>query len=230
MYLEKDGQVEASQLTLGFLKSAAALGVTIKEHVEVHSFLVENGEVTGVVTDEDDFFSENVIVAGGAWSERLLLQTGLEINTYPVKGECFSVRTHRPLLSSTIFSEECYLVPKKGGRIIVGATVKPNTYNRTVTVKGISFLMEKAKELMPSIREAEWERAWTGIRPQTVDGLPYLGEHPAYKGLFIATGHYRNGILLSPITGEIMADLIERKDPVIDLEPFRVNRTMAAKM
>ncbi len=84
--------------------------------------------------------------------------------------------------------------------------------------------MEQAKILMPSIIEAEWERAWAGIRPQTGDGLPYLGEHPIYKGLFIATGHFRNGILLSPITGEVIADMVEGKPTSLNLKPFRVER------
>lgn len=224
MHLEKDGQVDAAQLTIGFLKSAAASGVVIKEHVEVYNFQLSKGRVTGVVTNEGDFTSENVIVAGGAWSKKLLSETGLQLDTYPVKGECFSVVTHHQMLSTTIFSHGCYLVPKKGGRIIVGATVKPRTFNEKVTIEGISFLMEKAKILMPSIIKAEWERAWAGIRPQTADGLPYLGEHPAYKGLFIGTGHFRNGILLSPITGEVIADLVEGKPASVNLDPFRVDR------
>ncbi|MRH41830.1 glycine oxidase ThiO [Aquibacillus halophilus] len=226
MYIEKDGQVSAPQLTLGLLKSAAAIGVDIREYISVDSFLFESERVSGVVTNQGNFFSENIIVTTGAWSKRLLEDTGLQLETYPVKGECFSVVSHQPLLSGTIFSHGCYLVPKKGGRIIVGATVKPNTFNQQVTVDGISSLMDKAKKLMPSIAEAEWEKAWAGIRPQTFDGLPYLGEHPIYQGLFIATGHFRNGILLAPITGEVMADLVEKKQPSVDLTPFRINRTL----
>ncbi|UFT98555.1 glycine oxidase ThiO [Radiobacillus kanasensis] len=224
MYLEKDGQLEARQLTLGFLKSATALGALIKENVEVKSFTYKNGKVTGVATNEGTFVSDKVIVACGAWSSQLLSNTGLSLDTYPVKGECFSVITHRPLLSSTVFSEGCYLVPKKGGRLVVGATIKPNTFNQQVTLGGISTLMDKAKILMPQIVEAEWERAWSSIRPQTVDGLPYLGHHPEYAGLLIATGHYRNGILLSPITGEVIADLVEGITPSVDITPFRVER------
>ena len=224
MYIEKDGQVEADQLTLGFLKSAAASGVVIKEYVEVYDFQLSKGKVEGVVTNQGIFTSENVIVAGGAWSQKLLLETGLQLDTYPVKGECFSVVTHRQMLSTTIFSHGCYLVPKKGGRIVVGATVMPRTFDQKVSLNGISTLLEQAKNLMPSIVEAEWERAWAGIRPQTIDGLPYLGEHPAYKGLYIATGHFRNGILLSPITGVVIADLIEGKPTSVNLEPFRVDR------
>ena len=224
MYLEKDGQVAAPQLALGFLKSASALGCVIKEYVEVHSLHFSNGKITGVATNEGDFMSSNVVVTGGAWSEKLLMKIGLQLKMYPVKGECFSVRTEVPLLSSTIFTPGCYLVPKKGGRIVIGATVIPNTFNQQVTVEGISLLMENAKKLVPSISQTEWEGAWAGIRPQTADGLPYLGEHPDYRGLFIAAGHFRNGILLSPITGEVMADLIEGKSPSIDISSFRVDR------
>ena len=113
MYIEKDGQVEANQLTLGLLKSAAASGVVIKEYVEVYDFQLSKGKVEGVVTNQGIFTSENVIVAGGAWSQKLLSETGLQLDTYPVKGECFSVVTHRQMLSTTIFSHGCYLVPKK---------------------------------------------------------------------------------------------------------------------
>ncbi|QDP39481.1 glycine oxidase ThiO [Radiobacillus deserti] len=224
MFIEKDGQVSAPQLSLGFLKAAAALGVEIKEYTEVTSFLFESGKVTGIQTNHGSVESEHVIVAGGAWSEQLLPKSQIPLQTYPVKGECFSVRTHQPLLTGTIFSHGCYLVPKKGGRLLVGATVQPHTFDQTVTVNGISSLLEKAKRLVPNIVHAEWEKAWAGIRPQTVDGLPYLGEHPAYEGLFVATGHYRNGILLAPITGEIITRLVEREPTPVDISAFRMER------
>jgi len=225
MFVPNDGQVSAPQLTKGYVKAAVALGTELKEYIDVQSFIVRNDKVAGVVTNEGEFYSDSVIVAGGAWSGRLLQETGLTLSTYPVKGECFSVLTKRPLLTGTIFSHGCYLVPKKGGRLIVGATVKPHTFNQTVTVDGISTLMCKAQKLVPEISGAEWEKAWAGIRPQTGDGLPYLGEHPAYQGLFIATGHFRNGILLSAITGEVVSDLVERKQPAVDVTPFHINRT-----
>ncbi|MUK87526.1 glycine oxidase ThiO [Ornithinibacillus sp. L9] len=224
VYIEKDGQVSAPKLTLGFLKAAAALGVEIKEYTEVLSFHVEKGKIAGVKTNSGNFESETVIVAGGAWSQKILSEADVKLKTYPVKGECFSVLTHQPLINGTIFSHGCYLVPKKGGRLLVGATVKPNTFDQTVTVDGIGSLMEKAKKIVPSIVNAEWEKAWAGIRPQTSDSLPYLGEHPNYKGLFIATGHFRNGILLSPITGEMISNLIDGESTPIDLTAFRIDR------
>lgn len=225
IYIPKDGQVSAPQLSKAFFQSAAVLGAEIKEFTAVHSFIFEKKKVIGVETDDGNFYCENIIVANGAWSRQLLEKSGLELTVYPVKGECFFVKTHKPLLEKTIFSHGCYLVPKSGGRILVGATVKPHSFDRKVSLEGIATLMEKAKKLLPVIAEAEWEKAWAGTRPQTADGLPYISEHPEYHGLFIATGHFRNGILLSPITGELTADLVERK-VVPELDVFNLNRSL----
>ncbi|RRN67787.1 glycine oxidase ThiO [Peribacillus simplex] len=225
MFIPGDGQVSATRLSLAFTKSAAALGVDIKEFVHVFDLRTENGYVKGVSTNIGEFSSENVIVASGAWSTFLLEKSGINLDTYPIKGECFSVLTDRPLLEKTIFSHGCYLVPKVGGRIIVGATVKANTFDQKVSMEGISTLIEKATQLLPAIKETEWEKTWAGIRPQTGDGLPYFGEHPAYKGLFIATGHFRNGILLSPITGVLIADIVEGKTNP-EWSAFRLERSI----
>ncbi|WP_438350034.1 glycine oxidase ThiO [Paenibacillus sp. FA6] len=225
MLVEEDGQVDAPELCLAFAKAAAALGAQIKEFTEVKSLIYAHGRMTGVVTSEGTVHADQVIIASGTWSGPLLEQAGLTCPIYPVKGECFSVLSHTPLLQSTIFSHGCYLVPKKGGRLVVGATATAHSYDRKVTLKGISKLLESAKQLLPGIVETEWERAWSGLRPQTLDGLPYLGEHPSLKGLYVAAGHYRNGILLSPMTGKLVADWAEGKtEKVLSLEAFRVDR------
>ncbi|SET36727.1 glycine oxidase [Salinibacillus kushneri] len=224
MYVKGDGQVSAPDLTKGLLKSAAALNTNIKEYCEVKSFLQEQDQIIGVSTSEGNFYSQYVVVTAGAWTTQLIHESGIDLKGYPVKGECFSVITHKPLISRTIFSESCYIVPKKGGRLIVGATVKPYSFSQKITVQGIAYLLDKAKSILPSIEKAQWDKTWAGIRPQSVDGLPYLGEHPDYQNLFIANGHFRNGILLSPITGLIMADLIEGNKPTIDVDPFRIDR------
>jgi glycine oxidase len=225
MFIPDDGQVSAPDLSLAFAKSAAILGAHIREFTEVKSLILEGGEVSGVVTQEDTIYCDRIIVASGFWSGRLLEQSGCQTPIYPVKGECFSVISDVPLIRSTIFSHGCYLVPKKGGRTLVGATMKEHSYDRKVTLEGIATLLEKAKRLVPRIIRAEWEKAWAGLRPQTPDGLPYLGEHSKWKGLFIAAGHYRNGILLSPITGKLVADWAEGKeDGGLPMKAFAVDR------
>lgn len=227
MYIEHDGHVLAPELAVAFHKSAAQLGADIREFAEVKSLLIEQGKVKGVVTHEVTIRCEQVVVATGAWSGQFMEQMNLHLPVYPVKGECLSVVTHRPLLQSTVFSHGCYLVPKRGGRLIVGATVKEHTFDRKVTIEGISALMERAKRLLPGIAHAEFEKAWAGVRPQTEDGLPFLGEHPEHEGLYLATGHFRNGILLSPLTGVLIADLIEGKEIIdLNLRPFQVERNV----
>ncbi|MCP8616252.1 glycine oxidase ThiO [Salirhabdus salicampi] len=226
IFIEKDNQVSAPALAYGLAKSAAYLGAEIKEHCSVYSFHVTDNTVTGVQTSEGDYYSDYVIAAGGPWTQQLLMGTGLEMKTSPVKGECFSVITHQPLLSSTVFTSGCYIVPKKGGRTIVGATVKPNTFSESVSYAGVEQLMDKARKLIPCIINAEWEKAWAGIRPKTNDGLPYIGTHPTIQNLLVATGHYRNGILLSPITGVIITDLITGRIPKVDVQGVSPSRTM----
>lgn len=226
MYLPDDGHVQPANLSLAFAKAAAHLGAAICENTEVLSFIYENGHVTGIKTTNGIFHCPQVVIATGAWAAKLMKGTGLDINVYPVKGECFSIRTEKPLIHTTIFSDKrCYLVPKRNGEIYIGATVIENTFDRSVTPGGIAGLIERAVRLVPGVKDEKWERVWAGIRPQTGDGYPYIGEHPLWKGLFVAAGHFRNGILLSPITGKLVADLMEGsfiEDSL--LQAFRLDR------
>ncbi|WP_246938939.1 glycine oxidase ThiO [Bacillus pinisoli] len=223
MYAPRDGQVSAFKLASGFARGASALGGDYLEFTDVHGLLIEEGRVRGVQALQGEFYSENVVIAGGAWSTFLLKQLDVNLGMYPVKGECFSVITALPLITKTIFAEDCYIVPKREGRILVGATMVPHTFDEKVTADGVSWLLERAISILPALKEAEWERAWAGIRPQTTDGLPYLGVHPTISGLFVATGHYRNGVLLSPITGEVIADMIEQKELPFAMQAFSLD-------
>jgi glycine oxidase len=212
MYAPNDGQVSAYKLATSFAKAATLLGTTILEDTDVTGILIENGRVQGVKTVRGDFYGDHVVVTGGAWTKQILEQTNVDLPIYPVKGECLSVRSKEQVITKTIFSDDCYIVPKNEGRLFIGATMIPGTFDEEVSVAGISELLNKAINLLPSLKATEWEKAWAGIRPQTSDGLPYIGEHPSVRGIHVASGHYRNGILLSPITGEIIADVIEEKE------------------
>lgn len=217
LYLPDDGQVEAPKLAAAFAQAARALGAKLQEFAQVQGLLTERDRVIGVMTSEGPQYAERVVVAAGTWSGQLLAGIGIDLTVYPVKGECFSVRTEKQELRKTLFTPGCYIVPKAGGRLLVGATVVPGSYDRKVSLAGLGDLMERAKGLMPAIGAAEWEKAWSGLRPQTADELPYIGKVQAYEGLFTACGHYRNGILLSPATGLAMAQLLsgEAGDEVV---------------
>lgn len=211
MYIPSDGNVSAFNFSTALAHSAVTLGATILEDTKVVDFIRDKNKVIGVKTEKGAFYAEETIVAGGAWSEQLTNQTGISLHTYPVKGECFSVTTQSSLIKRTIYTKNCYIVPKAGNRLLIGATEKADTFDETVSLKGLSELMDAAMEIIPALENTQWEKAWAGIRPQTRDELPYLGRHPLLQGLSIATGHYRNGILLAPITGKLMAELIDGK-------------------
>jgi glycine oxidase len=226
MYLPNDGHVQPQKLSLAFAKAALYFGAEIREKTEVPSILYDKGKVKGVKTTKGIIHCDQVVIAAGAWAAQLMINTGLNIHVFPVKGECFSVKTEAPIFNTTLFSDKrCYLVPKRNGEIYIGATMVENTFDKNVTAGGIATLLERAIQLVPQIKNLAWERVWCGIRPQTGDGNPYIGEHPEWKSLYIASGHFRNGILLSPITGKLVADLLEGR--VADnslLTSFRIDR------
>lgn len=229
MYLPDDGQVNAPQLTRAFAQSAARLGADLLEFTEVEEFV--HGEYgTEVVTSDGSFYGEKVVMASGVWTGKLAAKSGLHMPLFPVKGECLSLKYSNPPLTSTVISGECYLVPKQGGRLVIGATMEKNTFDRKVRAKGIMALLSHAAKILPEITRGEWEQAWTGFRPQTPDGLPYMGRHPDYSGVYVAAGHFRNGILLSPLTGKWMAELLDGRGPEERLKAFAPERFVNEKV
>ncbi|QGH35706.1 glycine oxidase ThiO [Gracilibacillus salitolerans] len=208
LYCPTEGQVSAPHLTKAFAKAAEHHGAVIMEQTKVHDILSENGQVTGVKTAGKAYTADRVIMTCGFKSS----QFPQYIKQFtPVKGECLSVITEKPLIQSTIFTEGCYLVPKRGNRIIIGATSKPNQTDKDVKVASVLHLLSRAKQILPALNKATIEKVWAGVRPLTKDGFPYLGEVPDVSGLYVATGHYRNGILLAPRTATFMADIVEGK-------------------
>ncbi|MFD3447205.1 glycine oxidase ThiO [Microbacteriaceae bacterium 4G12] len=214
VYYPKDGHVIAPELARAFASSAAISGADLYEHTEVTEIKMSNDRVTGVVTSEGELLCEKVIVSAGSWSTRFLQHFDSTWGTYPIKGEIVALKSYKPLLQVPLFQEGFYIVPKRGGRYLIGATVKANTYDKTVQAQSVVQLMERALGILPALQEARWETAWAGLRPQANQGMPYMGEHPEIEGLYACTGHYRNGILLSPIAGQYMADVVEGKQEI----------------
>ncbi|MCP8968132.1 glycine oxidase ThiO [Ectobacillus ponti] len=226
LFCPQDGHVLAPDLTKAFAHGAAALGAHIYEGTEVQRLIVENGRVTGVATTAGVFSCDKVVTAAGAWSTPFLQQP--EWGTYPVKGEMVAVKSYRPLLAAPIFQDGFYLVPKRGGRILIGATKVEGSYQKHVEAGSVASLLERAASLLPDIRTAEWDGAWSGLRPQSRQQMPYIGPHPEMEGMYVCTGHYRNGILLAPVTGEHMADVIEGKEQVNLLQALVKGREQLA--
>lgn len=212
----EDGQVDNRCLMASLLQAAQTLGVEIKEGVKVKAIQQKQGRVNGILTDAGLLEAEHYVLAAGSWSSQLL-----PLPVRPVKGQMLSLRMpqklHQPFpLQRVLFGEDIYLVPRQDGRLIIGATVEEVGWTPFNTPQGMQSLLDKAMELYPAIANWQIEEFWWGFRPGTPDGLPILGRS-ACDNLFLATGHYRNGILLAPITAALIADLIleQKSNPLL---------------
>ncbi len=212
----EDGQVDNRCLMRSLLQGAQTLGVEIKEGVSVKAIQQKQGRVNGILTDIGQLEAEQYVLAAGSWSSQLM-----PLPVHPVKGQMLSLRMpqklHQPFpLQRVLYGDGIYLVPRQDGRLIVGATVEQVDWTPFNTPQGIQNLLAKATELYPAVADWQIEELWWGFRPGTPDELPILGRS-AYENLFLATGHYRNGILLAPITATLMADLIleQKSDPLL---------------
>lgn len=206
-YFRHDHQVHPLRLATALRRACAALDVAFHEDRPVTSLLKEGNRVTGLQTSAGPIFAQQTVVAAGSWSSSLLSPHGIDLPVFPVKGQCYSVAPEKPLTRRTLFVQGCYLVPKMDGTIWVGATQEEAGYDKTPTVGAMAALHAKAVRLLPAMERARFVRTWAGLRPGTPDGLPWIGFVPGVDGLLVATGHYRNGILLAPATGRLVKEL-----------------------
>jgi glycine oxidase len=224
LYMPLERRIENRKLTLAYATAALGRGAVFVEGASVREVLVKGNKVTGVRTYDGRIFEADIVVnAAGAWSSEI---QGVEdkFEIYPVRGQIVCFETRPGHLRSSVFSLGGYLVPRRDGRILAGSTMEEAGFDKSVTLAGLAKISLAALDMMPALGELPLREAWAGLRPATRDFLPVLGPSPTMPGFLYATGHFRSGILLSAITGEIIADLIHTRNPSIDLTPFSPNR------
>jgi len=223
VFVRGDHQIENRRLMDALGVAIRRAGVRVVEGVEISALTTERGRVTGVVSDGDRIAAGVVIVAGGAWSSRLIEPLGLKGSVVPARGQMIALKGQGCSINRVLHSSKVYLVPRRDGRILIGATVEYAGFEKAVTVEGVRSLLSAATELVPSLMDLQIVEMWSGLRPDTVDHLPILG--PAgVEGLVIATGHFRNGILLAPVTAELLSELILTGRTPSGLAPFLNDR------
>jgi glycine oxidase len=224
LHLPLERRVENRKLTLAYITAALSKGAVLIEGVTARQVLVERGSATGVLVNDGRVFKADIIInAAGAWSGEI---QGLNdsCDTYPVRGQivCFEARPGQ--LQSSVFSLGGYLVPRRDGRILAGSTMEEAGFDKSVTLAGLTKITSAALDMTPGLSDLPLREVWSGLRPATRDFLPVLGASPSVPNFIYATGHFRSGILLSGITGEIIADLVEARKPDLDLTPFSASR------
>jgi len=208
LFSPQEGQVDAGRLTQALARAAQSLGARVEVGREVRSLLRRRRRVLGVDAGGERVHAGAVVVAAGAWSGALLRRLGLPIATPPVRGQMLAYRGH--VVRHIVWGPEGYLVPKAEGFTYAGATVEMVGFRARTTREGVRRLRRMAATLVPSLAGAEPASAWAGLRPGSPDGLPVLGPVPGWEGLWVATGHFRNGVLLAPVTGLGLAGWLTR--------------------
>ena len=197
-------------------------GVATHTQTTVSQFLAERDSVHGVETSRGRFEADWVVNCAGCWAQ---FDTALPLTVpvIPVKGQMLRVQTKSPLVQRVIQSPRAYLVQRSPEQLLIGTTVERVGYNKKVTEAGRTAILQGAREITSRLDALTVQETWAGLRPGTPDGLPILGPTP-WKGLLCATGHFRNGILLAPLTGKLIADWILTGFCGLDLSPFSAMR------
>lgn len=205
LWSPREGHVYSPQMTRAYAHAASALGATLRLGAPAVGLLREGRRVTGVRTADGEYHAGEVVLCGGVWTRFCAEWIGAELPLEPVRGQILALDTPQPPLKSIVWSEEIYLVPKLNGTVIAGATEEHAGFDCRTTATAISKLLGAAVRAVPELEHCPFRHAWAGLRPDTPDHLPVIGRWPGVDGLSVAAGHYRNGVLLSPITGCLIA-------------------------
>ena len=212
-----DYQVDNRKLVAALVIASRRRGVSLITNCDVRKIQIADGAVSAIQTEAGILSAKKIVVAAGAWSSSIQAEGALLpwLDIEPVRGQmlCFNAPG---VARHVIYSSRGYLIPRRDGRLLAGSTSEHAGFDKRVTEAGIEAIRSMAFQIAPRLERFRVIDSWAGFRPRAQDDLPVLGSPRGVTGLFYATGHYRNGILLAPITGEIMAEAI-----VADLSAWR---------
>lgn len=208
-----DIQVENRRLVKALAESNEKHGVLIITGTTVESIRIERSRIEGLETSRGFVSTPDVVVAGGAWTSFLKARDKAlpDLSIEPVRGQMICFEANPRVARHVIYSSRGYIVPRMDGRVLAGSTTEPVGFDKRVTAAGMHSILSHALEICFGVSALPVIDSWAGLRPRAPDSLPVLGPYAEIAGLFYATGHYRNGILLAPITGELIAEAITEK-------------------
>jgi len=204
-------------------------GVHMTTNTEVTHLLSRHGRIDGVQTEHSEIMADNVIIACGAWSAKLLKELGQELPVVPVRGQMILYRAKPGQLKRIVLKQGHYAIPRRDGRVLIGSTMEDVGFDKAITEKAREELDTAAKQLVPMLANARIEHHWSGLRPGSPTGVPFIGPHPNVEGLFINAGHHRNGVVMAPASAKLMADLLlQRPTTVVDPKPYSLEGRLTA--
>lgn len=218
VHFSGDHHLNNERLAEAWAQAVAQRGATVQTGVTVNEARIAHGKVTAVRIGEEWVNTNTVVIATGSWSQEVGAIFGLSIPIQPAKGQmltaCF------PPLRYVVSWSDHYLVPRKNGEVVIGSTVEFVGHDKSVTLETVRAMIERAVDLVPEVRTAPLHRFWAGLRPYSPTRRPILCRAPGLENVILATGHHRNGIVLAPITGKLICELIMTGQTSIPLDPF----------
>lgn len=224
LYYTATRQVNNVQLFKALAIATTRAGAKIHEGKAVTRLRRDGYGITGVQVDAETHNAAWVVIAAGSWSGEI---EGINVPVRPVKGEALAVdaASIAPLtISHVIDSQYGYVVPRADGRLLIGATVEDVGFDKRVNDEAAQALLAGARRVVPALQNADVRESWAGLRPCSADGLPIIGPVAQCAGLIVATGHFRNGILLAPITAQLVTEWISDQKPTLDMQLFSPDR------
>lgn len=198
--------------------------VRIREEAPVSEIILERGRLKGIRVRDEVLSGDAVVVAAGAWTDRLLGPLGIRLNIQPVRGQIALLNPGRMLFQRILLCGSRYLVPRQDGRVLIGSTEEDAGFDKSTTEEGIRGLLDLGTRLVPALGDAPVEKTWAGLRPGSPDGMPFLGSVPGIDNLHVGAGHFRAGIQLSPGTALLLKERILGQPLSMPLDAFRLNR------
>jgi glycine oxidase len=220
LWMPDVAQIRSPRLARAMKQSLLIRGVHIREQIEVTGLALQHQRVIGVDTTQGRLHANKVVVASGAWSGQLLRGLGVNLPIAPVRGQMILFKAPAGLVSRIIVSDGRYIIPRRDGRILVGSTVEHAGFDKTTTDAALQELRSAAMILVPAMADCEVEHQWAGLRPGSPLGIPFIGAHPDIEGLYINTGHYRNGIVMAPASARLLANIMLGASPILPPEPY----------
>lgn len=228
LFFKNDWQVENRKLLAALRRYAELNGIEIIENTHAKRLITQGGRVTGAETGRGMFTADITVLATGAWSSLIKIgDAPLPFQITPVRGQMICLRPETRLFKHVVYSRRGYIVPRFDGRVLAGSTSETAGFEKGVTEEASAFLQSMAREISPFLGGLPVTDQWSGLRPFAADGMPILGAIDGIDDLLIAAAHYRNGILLAPMTARLISEKIVDGISSKYLDVFGVTRMQA---
>ena len=204
-------------------REALAGHLDLREQEEVLELLVEQGHIRGARTAKGEILADQVVICTGAWTAKLLEQHGKTPEIEPVRGQMILFLARPGQINHITLYRDRYVIPRRDGHVLIGSTLEHTGFVKATTAEAKEALYRSAVELFPVLKRTPIEDHWSGLRPGSPSGIPYIGAYPGIEGIYLNAGHFRNGVVTGPASARLVADLMLGREPILDPAPYALD-------